>query len=149
MRFAISGQFSQSPDAVFAQLSNFEGVPSWQDDTLELHRDVSHQNLRLHSMRASPFGKVQVSSEIVEFDAERRMYSERLLNTVMVGSTFQWSVAPTAAGSVVTVDIDLILEEHFPAMPEEVSQMVRGRISEALGQLKSLLDSEQPGARSP
>jgi hypothetical protein len=34
-------------------------------------------------------------------------------------------------------------------MPEEVSQMVRGRISEALGQLKSRLDSEQPGARSP
>jgi hypothetical protein len=149
LRFAISGQFSQSPDAVFAQLSNFEEVPSWQDETLELHRDVSHQILRLHSMRGSPFGKVQVSSEIVEFDAERRMYSERLLNTVMVGSTFQWSVAPTATGSVVTVDIDLILEEHFSAIPEEVSQMVGGRISEALGQLKSRLDSEQPDARSP
>jgi hypothetical protein len=149
LRFAISGQFSQSPDAVFAQLSNFEGVPSWQDDTLELHRDVSHQNLRLHSMRTSPFGKVQVTSEIIEFDAARRMYSERLLNTVMAGSTFQWSVAPTAAGSVVTVDIDLILEGQFPAIPQEVSQMVGGRISEALGQLKARLDSEEPGARSP
>lgn len=149
MRFAISGQFSQGPDAVFAQLSNFEEVPSWQDDTLELHRDMSHQNLRLHSMRASPFGKMQVSSEIVEFDAARRMYAERLLNTVMAGSTFRWSVAQTAGGSVVTVDIDLILEEQFPAIPQEVSQMVRGRISEALGQLKSRLDSEHPGERSP
>lgn len=145
MRFAISGQFSQAPDTVFAQLSNFEEVPSWQDDTFEVHRDVSEQRLRLHSMRASPFGRVQVSSEIVEFDAERRMYSEQFLNTVIAGSVFSWSVAPTAAGSVVTVDIDLILEEQFPAIPEEVSQMIRGRISEALSQLKSRLDSQEPG----
>jgi hypothetical protein len=149
LRFAISGQFLQAPDTVFAQLSNFEEVPSWQDDTFEVHRDVSKEKLRLHSMRASPFGRVQVSSEIVEFDAVRRTYSEQFLNTVIAGSVFSWSVAPAAAGSVVTVDIDLVLEEQFPAIPEEVSQMIRGRISEALSQLKSRLDSQEPGGGSP
>lgn len=142
MRFANTIEIRRPLHEVFAYLSDFGNLPSWNNaiTSAEQSPGPTAVGTRIQQRRALPIPSEE-TLEVIEFEPDRRLVLRGALGP-FEGVT-RYELEPSEAGTILTNSAELDAGRSVALAPPIAAGRVRQVVAENLGVLKRLLETNR------
>lgn len=140
----LSFRAKADPDAtlVFALIADLERRGEWQAGVSQVERltpDPTTVGSRYRSVRRTPGGRVEQTSEVVALDAEQLVLVERVLDGPLAGTTTRWEVAQAAWSARVSISSETRVSGRLAPLAPLVNRRLRRDLGRTVSNLEETL----------